>query len=145
MASYSIEKDLGFLLSDITHLMRHAFDKQASELGLTRAQWRLVAHLLRHDGVTPSELARTLDMGRASVGETLLRLEAKGVVVRRTDGCDRRVWRVHLAKKGRFLAPKLAETARRIYAHALDGLSASDIQQLLSMLGVLRKNSRSGI
>ena len=37
---YEMERSLGFLMADVSRLMRKRFDRRAHALGLTRAQWR---------------------------------------------------------------------------------------------------------
>jgi hypothetical protein len=41
---------LGFLISDVSRLMRRRFDERARELGATRAQWRTLITLSRNEG-----------------------------------------------------------------------------------------------
>ncbi len=144
MEPYRIDRDFGFLLGDITRLLRRAFDERVRVIGLTRAQWRLVAQLLRHNGATPSELGKMLEIGRASIGETLDRLEAKGMVSLRADKRDLRVRRVYLTRKGRALAPQLAQTALKLYAQAFTDVSATQRRRLLATLAVIRRSVREG-
>lgn len=49
MADYNPERSFGFLLYDAARLLRRDFDRRARSLGLTRAQWSVLAHLKRNE------------------------------------------------------------------------------------------------
>ena len=51
------EPSLGFLLYDAARLMRRDFDRRAKVLGLTRAQWSVLAHLRRNEGSNQASIA----------------------------------------------------------------------------------------
>ena len=87
----SEDKDLGYLISDAARLMRTVFDRRVRRLGLTRAQWLVLARLHRHPGASQSDLADMMEVEKASAGRMLDRLERKGWVERRSDPVDRRV------------------------------------------------------
>ena len=44
------DRHVGFLSADISRLMRTEFDRQVSVLGVTRAQWMVLARLARRPG-----------------------------------------------------------------------------------------------
>ena len=39
------EPSMGFLLADVARLMRRNFDRRAQQIGLSRAQWQVLAWL----------------------------------------------------------------------------------------------------
>ncbi|MDB5690299.1 MAG: MarR family transcriptional regulator [Sphingomonas bacterium] len=92
----SIDQNIGFLLHDISRLMRHRFDVRARDLGVTRPQWRALVHLARNPGSTQSELAELLDVEQITLCRMIDRLTDAGLVERRPDARDRRVRRLHL-------------------------------------------------
>jgi MarR family transcriptional regulator for hemolysin len=51
-------------------------------------------HIYEQEGLTQTELAELMQMGRASLGKLLERLEVKGWIERRADASDSRVRRV---------------------------------------------------
>jgi len=69
-------------------MRRTAFDLMVKPLGVTRAQWWVIAHLSRHDGMVQTQLAELLDTGKASLGALLDRLEATGFIERRPEPTD---------------------------------------------------------
>ena len=86
------EESVGFLLNDVARLLRKRFEQRAraEELGLTRAQWQVLANLARREGINQSALAQHLDLEPITLVRILDRLEASGLVERRADPRDRR-------------------------------------------------------
>ena len=56
------ERNLGFLLHDVARLMRKRFEQNARELGLTRSQCSVLAHLARNEGIQQGGLAEILEV-----------------------------------------------------------------------------------
>src|SRR5260370_31973343 len=78
---------IGFLIHDVSRLRRTAFDQRMKPLGLTRSQWWVLSGVSRHgdSGVTQTELANVLDLGKVALGGLIDRLEERGFVKRHTD------------------------------------------------------------
>jgi len=55
-----LTRSLGFLLADVSRLIRKRFDARAKTLGLTRAQWRVLGQLRRREGIKQTDLADIL-------------------------------------------------------------------------------------
>ena len=90
------DHDLLFLLHDVARLLRVDADKRARAHGMTRAQWALLIWLERQPGISQKELAELLDVEPMTVARLIDRLEGRGLVERRPDPRDRRIWRLHL-------------------------------------------------
>ena len=83
-ASFLTDTDrLFFLMEEVTRRLRRTFDSSVEQFGLTRTQWRILAYLFRSPGMTQTELARELELERASIGRTIDRLEELELVERR--------------------------------------------------------------
>lgn len=89
-------RDLLFLLIDTARQLRVEIDKRARAHGMTRAQWGILIWLERQPGITQKELAEFLEVEPITAARLVDRLENRGMVERRHDGRDRRVWRLHL-------------------------------------------------
>ncbi|MBA3896767.1 MAG: MarR family transcriptional regulator, partial [Sphingomonadaceae bacterium] len=85
--------NIGFLLHDVARRYRARFDADARELGVTRQQWRTLLHLSFREGQTQAELADRLEVERITLCRMVDRLSEAGLVERRADPQDRRVWR----------------------------------------------------
>jgi DNA-binding MarR family transcriptional regulator len=89
-------RDLLFLLHDVARLLRVDADKRARQHNMTRAQWGILIWLTRQPGISQKELAELLEVEPITVARLVDRLEARGMVERRPDPRDRRIWRLHL-------------------------------------------------
>lgn len=131
---------LAFLLEEVTRRLRRKFDASVEQFGLTRTQWRTLAYLYRSPGLTQTQLAKRLELERASIGQAIDRLEELQYVERRSAENDRRVWEVHLLPAAIELLPALRREADALYARMLDNVAATELTQLAETLTTLRDN-----
>jgi DNA-binding MarR family transcriptional regulator len=135
-----MEHSLGFLISDTARLMRRRFDQRARHLGLTRAQWQVLAHLQRNEGINQIGLADLLEVEPITLCRTVDRMEEGGWVERRPDPKDRRARLLFLTERARPLISQMRSIAEEIYAEALAGLPADTRELLTEMLMGMRAN-----
>lgn len=93
--------DIIFLLHDVARQLRVAGDRRARAHGMTRAQWVILWWLERQPGLSQKELAEIMDVEPITVARLVDRLTARGMVERRDDPADRRIWRLHLLPPAR--------------------------------------------
>ncbi len=98
---------LSFLMHDVSRMRRNTYDQYMKPLGITRAQWWVLAHLSRHDGMMQTQLADVLEVGKASLGVVIEGLEASGWITRRPDPTDKRAKRVYLTKPAQGLIKRM--------------------------------------
>jgi DNA-binding MarR family transcriptional regulator len=131
---------LGFLISDVSRLMRRRFDERARLIGVTRAQWRTLTTLARHEGLNQGSLADLLEVEPITLCRMIDRLEEAGLVERRRDPADRRAWLIFLTPKAHPLIGQLRGLAEDLFEDALSGLDTARRAALTDMLGVIRTN-----
>lgn len=134
------ENTLGFLLHDVSRLMRRSFNGRAQDLGLTQAQCRVLAHLARNEGIQQVALADILEVQPITLARLLDRLEAAGLIERRDDPRDRRVFRLHLTEIAKPLLAQIHRLGTEMTAEATAGISTADLKQLLRSLGTMKRN-----
>lgn len=134
------ELRLGFLIHDVSRLRRSAFDRSLKPLNVTRSQWWVLAYLSREDGMTQSQLAEELDLGKVAVGGLIDRLEKAGLVRRDPDASDRRVNRVFLEPKSKQLIAKMRKVSHRLNEQILDGLADADLEVTATTLAAMKRN-----
>ena len=142
MLREDLSRNFGFLLNDVARLMRTAYDRRIRKLGLTRAQWWVLTHLYRGNGVSQTELAETLEIEKPTLGRLLDRLEAKGWVKREHDAKDRRVWRVHLTAEVEPALRTMRSIAKELRRDALTGISAAERERFVDTLLAIKENLR---
>ncbi len=142
MLREDLSRNFGFLLNDVARLMRTAYDRRIRKLGLTRAQWWVLTHLYRSNGVSQTELAETLEIEKPTLGRLLDRLEAKGWVRREHDAKDRRVWRVHLTDEVAPALRTMRAIAKELRRDALTGIGAAERERFVDTLLAIKENLR---
>lgn len=140
MLREDLSRNFGFLLHDVARLMRTAYDRRIKSLGLTRAQWWVLTHLFRADGVTQTELAETLEIEKPTLGRLLDRLEAKGWVRRGHDSRDRRAWRVYLTDEVEPALRAMRAIAAELRRDALAGLTSAERERFVDTLLAIKAN-----
>jgi MarR family transcriptional regulator, transcriptional regulator for hemolysin len=130
----------GFLVTDVTRLMRKHFDRRAVRFQMTRAQWRALKRLHYSEGLTQNELAEFLEMEPIAVGRVIDRLQKAGFVERRADPSDRRCWRLHLLPKAHAVVDDMELISQKLFGEAQRGISAADMKTMISVLGRMKTN-----
>ena len=133
-----LELAIGWLMHDVHRLLSRAFDEKFRELGLTRAQWRVMIHLLREDGMTQKELAELDSIEKAPMGRLLDKLEEMGWIERRPDPLDGRARRVFRTGKIEPLLPDIKLRASEIFERAFEGLPRDAREDLRAELAAIR-------
>ncbi|MDT9598239.1 MarR family winged helix-turn-helix transcriptional regulator [Sphingosinicella rhizophila] len=135
-----MDRNFAFEVAETAQVLRRAFDRRAATLGVTRAQWRVLARLGRQDGPRQVELAEALDVEPITLCRMVDRLSEAGLVERRRDEEDRRAWRIHLTPAAGPLIESLRLLAADFLGDALDGVRDEDQVLALDILARVRAN-----
>jgi MarR family transcriptional regulator, transcriptional regulator for hemolysin len=130
----NFQRDLLFLLHDVARLMRLDADKRARAHGMTRAQWGILIWLERQAGLSQKELAEILEVEPITVARLIDRLEARGMVERRPDPKDRRIWRLHLCPRAIPVLREIDGQRAQMRALAIDGLDDATLETMTEAL-----------
>jgi len=129
-----------FLLEEVPRVLRKSFDESIARFGLSLTQWRALAYLIKTEGMTQTELAKCLELERATIGLTIDRLEKLEFVERRPAEKDRRVWRIFLRQKAIDIIPELRQEASSVYQIMFKGISKADVATLRSTMEKMARN-----
>jgi DNA-binding MarR family transcriptional regulator len=135
---------LAWEIGETAHVLRRAFDRRAAAMGVTRAQWRVLAHLERKPGQRQVELADRLDVEPITLCRIVDRLEEAGLVDRRRDPGDRRAWQLYLTTAAEPLIVKLHQMADEHSGEAFAGLAKDTIAEIRRSLATVRANVGGG-
>jgi MarR family transcriptional regulator for hemolysin len=141
----SIKRDpphasVGFLMHEVSRLLRREISRRVQRLGLTTAQWVALARLSFHEGINQAALADILEVQPITLGRTLDRLAEAGLVERRPDPGDRRAFQLYLTPAARPLMEKLYEAAAQVREQALAGMPAETRAMVIDVLTGMRNN-----
>lgn len=134
------EVNVGFLIHDVSRMMRARFDERAQNLGLTRAQWRVLVHLAGREGLNQSSLAEILELDTVTLGRHIDRLERDGWLERRPDPADRRAWRLYLTAASRPTLEKMEAVATDTISSAMQGIDDHLRTDLIKALSQIKTN-----
>lgn len=125
--------------------LRRAFDGHLRSMNLNMTQARLLALLDQTGARSQRELADLLSIGRAAAGTLIDELETRGLVERRPDPADRRVWQIHLTDLAADMVAGSYEMDERLTEALRAGLSRQDRQTLIRLLKIVNDNAESAM
>lgn len=132
------EDTLGYLVLDVARLLSARFDARARALGITRAQWGLIAALVRSEGSSQAQLAEWMQVTPMAVGRLVDRMSRAGWVERRPEPGDRRAYRIYLTPKAHEIRPQLRRISEQTEQEALRELDTEARNALLDSLSRVR-------
>ena len=145
MPRMPLEREVAFNINDVARLLRTYADQRARDLGMTRAQWAVLARVERSEGLKQCELADTLDLQPITLTRLIDRLCEGGLIERRPDPEDRRAKRLYLTPAARPVLDGLTRLGQDIMATVLAGIEPAAVEQLLALLLTLKTNLRGAI
>jgi DNA-binding MarR family transcriptional regulator len=130
-----LDEFLPFRLSFTSNAVSEAIARTYESLfGLKIPEWRLVAVIAEHKGITQQAIGLHTRMDKVTVSRAAIELANRGFIDRRPSPDDRRSHLLVLSPSGRELyaqvAPKALELERQIFG----GFAAADITRFVTML-----------
>lgn len=138
----SPNRELAFTIHDVARMFRTYADQEVRRLGMTRAQWAVLARLERNEGLKQFELAEMLDLQPITLTRLVDRLCDSGLIERRADPEDRRVKRLFLTAAAKPLMDRLDALGREVTGQVLSGIGPDQVQTMLNDLGAVKENLR---
>jgi len=141
MTRYDFETSVGFIVNVTAKTFQKVLDSELRKnVGVTISQWRVVATLVLHPGLTQKEIADKVGIEGATLVPVIDKMEKEGLLKRKPDSKDRRVNRIYITPKADSLWDSMIECALRIRK-----VSTKDIpeEQIKTMLETLRKISKN--
>lgn len=138
-----VDDYLLYLLARASRVASDQFHAHLVRLGVPVPTWRVLAVLSGAGAVTIGELAAKCLFKQPTLTKTVDRLEAHGLVRRKTGSADRRQVYVSITDKGEALVADLIEKAREHERFILAGLTDRQAGQLKSSLRTfITRNTR---
>src|SRR5882757_4740830 len=145
MPKMPMEREIAFIIKDVSRMLGTYADQQGRILCISRAQWTVLVRLERTEGLKQSELAEILDLQPISLTRLLDRLDENGLIERRADPNDRRVNRLYLKPAARPLLKQLATLSETLMGTVLEGIEPESMERMLRDLRVVKNNLRAAI
>lgn len=132
--------ELMSILRMVNGLLETILAQHSAESGLSASRWGILMHLLAEeqrgnlDGLTPTYLSRCRNVGKNTMSALLKGLEEQGLIRRKLDAADKRIFRIQLTPAGReLIAASLPPRIQRSNELIAD-LSAEEQEALLALL-----------
>jgi DNA-binding MarR family transcriptional regulator len=145
MPTLSPAKNLHLLVHDVARLLRRRIDQRAQAIGLTSAQWRVLALIARaetfnQEPLSQAALADQMDMEPITLSRHIDRMQANGLIERRPNPTDRRAYHLFLTEEARPLVARFREVGTECIDSALTGVSEQEIELVTDVLARMRAN-----
>ena len=135
-----LNRNIGFLVSDIARLIGVEYNRIMKPMGLTTPQFRMIMQLQREDGVTQSRLANILAVGKVSTSGLIDRLEQSGWIERRPDPNDRRSNLIYLTDQAHAIEKRMLDTGKSLTKQTLKNLTPTQRTDLIDLLITVKEN-----
>ncbi len=123
----------------IAYMVRTAIARKLPQ-GLNYPQFEVMNLLARRgDGMSPLQIAQTLQITKSGLTNTLQRLCAQGVILVETCESDARRKRIWLTAEGRRSYAKALAAIRPNMEHLRDGFTQREFREALPFLKALRR------
>jgi MarR family transcriptional regulator, organic hydroperoxide resistance regulator len=131
-----------FRLIRLESRMQAAITERLREIGLSVPQCDVLTTLTEAEGVSQQELAKRLYVTKGNISGLLDRLEAAGLVERRSTEADRRQYEIYLTPAGRAAAEKAIALQHAYIRGTLGELPYDDLMTLEELLIAIRDRTR---
>jgi MarR family transcriptional regulator, transcriptional regulator for hemolysin len=135
-------RNFGFLVHDVSRLIKRRFDRQARQTGLpiTRRQAAVILYIARNEGVSQTEVATWLDLEPIALVRMLDKLHEEGLVERRAHPTDRRVRTLWLTPAARPVVTQILAINKTIRDEAFAGMPVHARDTVIDILGGIKGN-----
>lgn len=133
--SFQLDAFLPYMLNQMAEAVSKGFQaRYQKDFGITRTQWRLLAHLFAEDGLTAKEIGARIHEDKVSISRAVAALETAGRLMRQQGRKDRRFEELHLTPEGRALFERLSQMALDYQTDLSDLLGADATLRLRAVL-----------
>lgn len=139
-----IEHDLLIMMMVVARLTRVEADRRARQHGMTRAQWGILKQVWYNPGLIQKELADLLEVEPITAARLVDRLEKAGLIERRADAQDRRIWRLHLRPEATPYLEEIERQRHEITDFITAGLCDADREVVMRALRLMKTNLLRG-
>jgi DNA-binding MarR family transcriptional regulator len=119
------------------HIISRNLARAYERENLTIPEWRVLAVVSQAEATAARDVARLTPMDKMAVSRAVASLEERGLVARRTNARDGRVFSLSLSAEGKALFRRVARLARAYERRLLSPLSEEEQTSLKALLARL--------
>jgi DNA-binding MarR family transcriptional regulator len=128
---FELDAFLPYMLNRLAEATSRDFETwYTTDFGLTRTQWRLMAHVDAAGSLTAKDISARIQVDKVGVSRAVAALDANGYLARAAASHDRRFEVLSLSAEGRALFAKLVERAEG-YERGIERTLGPELAQTL--------------
>ncbi len=118
--SFELDGFLPYRIAVLAGRLSREFSRFYQErFGLSRAEWRVMAHLSQEAEVSVREIHARVDMDKSKVSRAATRLEEAGIITKKISDRDRRLVVLALTDTGTRMMAELTQAAQDYQAEVM--------------------------
>ncbi len=120
MSDFDLDSFIPYRLAVLAGKVSREFSQHYSQrFGISRAEWRVVAHLSAAGPASVGEIHQRVDMDKSRVSRAASRLEKVGLLTKEEHPVDGRLVKLSLTEAGEAMMQELEEVANAYQAELL--------------------------
>lgn len=124
-------------------MQRSCLRKPSARVCITQCQHPYILLICREPGIPQEKISRELCVNKSSVTRQITLMEEKGLIMRKQDPTDRRVWRVYPTQKMQELLPHVRLVMKEWNEYLLEGFSEEEQEKLVVALEKLMQRAQT--
>ncbi|MCF3640036.1 MarR family winged helix-turn-helix transcriptional regulator [Rhizobium sp. TRM95111] len=136
---------LGFLIIDVSRMLRGAFERRIARagLGLTPGEARALVHVAALEGSRQLDIAHRMGIEPMTLSAYLDRLQSLGFIERRADPADGRARQIFTTETANGLIAEIRVEQLDLMGQVTAGLAEDDKSAMREQLRRMRENLRA--
>lgn len=134
------EASLGFLITDVSRLLRRSFQKHMVGSELTLAQSRALVYAARNPGIRQVDLADMLEVQPITLARLVDQLAELELIKREPDPLDRRAYKLFTQEKAEPYLNQIDSVIKQIREDALADVAEAEREKVIETLSAMRGN-----
>lgn len=125
---FDLDDCIAFITNKSAKKLADEFNRRLQENGTTRVQWIALFYIGKAGEISQKELSDYMDIKESSMARLIDRMEKEELVERRKDSEDRRITKIILTDKGKFLKEELMPRGQEFQDDVLKGISKENLE-----------------
>lgn len=120
-------------------IMLEKKERAYTQFKLNNQQFVILALIMRHPSISPSELADKMEITKSAVSQQLAKLETEGYIMKKQSPEDKRAFSIELGEKGLLYKKETDEFYEQLVGKYNEKLTPAEMANILSALQKLQQ------
>ncbi|WP_346939003.1 MarR family transcriptional regulator [uncultured Clostridium sp.] len=131
---FDLDDCIAFITNKSAKKLADEFNRRLQEHGTTRVQWIALFYIGKAGEISQKELSDYMDIKESSMVRLIDRMEKEELVERRKDSEDRRISKIILTDRGKFLKEELMPIGQEFQNDVVKGISKENLEVFKEVL-----------